>query len=304
MGRRLFVAYAFALCLSGSVLAADTSGVGGAPPPPVLTADDYAAVRAYPDDEALFQAFLDKLPSVTVKQNGADHRYYIYEGDLLLARDEVRYELVNGAGARTGSSGKGNPSRELIVAVQNGRPSIWPKGQRALTYDVDEASFPDPATYQQVVAGMEQASREWVAACPQCGVSLTHLAAHDAAPHDGDATFIVSYSPVESGTVAVSFFPYDPPEKRRLYVFPDYLDTSYDHVGVFRHEIGHILGYRHEHIRPQAGCQNEAGAWQPLSPYDRRSVMHYFCGKGGTLTLALTGIDKASHRKEYAGGAV
>ena len=71
---------------------------------------------------------------------------------------------------------------------------------------------------------------------------------------------------------------------------------------MFRHEIGHILGYRHEHIRPEAGCWGETGAWKQLTTYDAYSVMHYYCGNGGTISLTLSPNDKAGHALKYAAG--
>ncbi len=279
------------------------------PSKPCLTVADYVAVRAAiesgNDDGTVFQAFLDKLPTVTLMQSGGQHRYYLFEGDLLLSRDEVRYALGHSTGGHT-EEGPEKLGRELIVNVDvANRPLIWPIGHRALTYDIDLKSFPNDfpkAVRDQMVNNIERAAGEWVAACPGCGLSITHLVAHDASPHEGDATFIVSYANATDETIASSFFPSDPPEKHHLYVFPAYLSTSYDKVGVFRHEIGHILGYRHEHIRPEAGCQNETGAWKPLSDYDSKSVMHYYCGNGGTLALALTAMDRTNHHALYRGG--
>jgi len=283
-----------ALLLATPLLASAVS-----PPSQRITVADYRAARAHLSDEESFQHFLDKLPTVTVDQGGASHRYYLFEGDLLLSREEVRNTLRDGAGSHPNA--RPRKGTELIVSMEGNGPAIWPVGHRALTYDIDKSSFPDDATYQQVVGNMTQAARDWVAACPTCGVSITRIAAHDAAPHEGDATFIVSYSQASTDVIAVSFFPSDPVQKRHLYVFPGYLTTSFDHVGVLRHELGHVLGYRHEHIRKEAGCQSEDGAWKPLSPYDPHSVMHYYCGNGGTLSLKLTDFDKTSHRNLYLG---
>ena len=51
-------------------------------------------------------------------------------------------------------------------------------------------------------------------------------------------------------------------------VDPIFFNSQYDPVGVFRHELGHVLGYRHEHIRGIPGCGFEDSRWQPLTPYD------------------------------------
>jgi hypothetical protein len=90
------------------------------------------------------------------------------------------------------------------------------------------------------------------------------------------------------------------PEKRYVYVDPSYFRTDYDRVGIFRHELGHLLGYRHEQIDRLSGCYHtEDNRWEELTPYDPKSVMHYFCGGHGTKTLAITDVDRAAHRKVY-----
>ncbi|AJP71317.1 hypothetical protein TS85_05275 [Sphingomonas hengshuiensis] len=183
-----------------------------------------------------------------------------------------------------------------------GKPQFWPKGARALTYAVDRNSFPDTATYDLVVKSLGAAAKEWMNVCITCGLSIRHLTEQDLAPKEGQSTFIVRYNKVPSPYLALAFFPGDASEKRYLHVFPGYADTSYDYVGVFRHELGHILGYRHENIQKDAGCwQAESGSWMPLSDYDPRSVMHYFCKDPAGLKLALTETDRTSHTAVYSG---
>src|SRR5262249_39971385 len=67
-------------------------------------------------------------------------------------------------------------------------------------------------------------------------------------------------------------------------------------AGILRHELGHILGFRHEHIRPEAGavnCPHEDDSWHILTEYDPASVMHYPQGNGtNTGDLNLTTVDQ------------
>ena len=85
--------------------------------------------------------------------------------------------------------------------------------------------------------------------------------------------------------------------RRRLLVFPEYWKSPYHKVGVLRHELGHILGFRHEHIRSGAppSCPDDEAAWGavPITEYDPRSVMHYFCGGKGSHELEITDVDRA-----------
>ena len=63
------------------------------------------------------------------------------------------------------------------------------------------------------------------------------------------------------------------------------ISSSYERVGILRHEIGHILGFRHEQVQGAGGCVAEDGDWKAITPYDPKSVMHYYCGLAGTLLL-------------------
>jgi len=147
---------------------------------------------------------------------------------------------------------------------------------------------------------MEAACNDWVQVCPSSGLSFTHLVSLDNAPDLSTATFVVRFSPLQAGDFfAVSFFPNDPQFKRQLIVTPSYFTSAFDHVGILRHELGHILGYRHEQVQAGSACALEDGNWKPITPYDAHSVMHYMCGGGGSFSLQLTDVDKQGHRKTY-----
>ena len=79
-----------------------------------------------------------------------------------------------------------------------------------------------------------------------------------------------------------------------------YFTTSFNTVGVLRHELGHVLGFRHEHIRSGAPavCPGESvAATVNLTDYDPQSVMHYFCGGVGNPDLAITETDEERSSK-------
>lgn len=63
-------------------------------------------------------------------------------------------------------------------------------------------------------------------------------------------------------------------------------------IDAFRHELGHVLGFRHEYNRDTSGCYDDNN-WRPLTDNeDPDSVMHYpWCPNGNTnseMTLAET----------------
>ena len=70
--------------------------------------------------------------------------------------------------------------------------------------------------------------------------------------------------------------------------------------GVLRHELGHVLGFVHEHTNT-ALCGERAPA-RPLTPFDRKSVMMYR-GCGGIMDrgMPLTRFDKMGVCKVYPG---
>lgn len=80
-------------------------------------------------------------------------------------------------------------------------------------------------------------------------------------------------------------------------------------TGVFKHELGHILGFRHEHpwrpggfagcTEPQTVTSADAEGRQ-LTPYDSTSVMHYQqCGGVLNADYALSPLDGEGARQIY-----
>src|SRR5262249_11464734 len=114
--------------------------------------------------------------------------------------------------------------------------------------------------------------------------------------------FVVRFLNENDGTLAMSFFPYDylaTKQPQTLFVYPGYYASSFVRVGIMRHELGHVLGYRHEHIDNVPGCAIEDNNWKALTPRDSRSVMHYPCGGGGSMELELSPLDIDAHKCLY-----
>jgi hypothetical protein len=138
-----------------------------------------------------------------------------------------------------------------------------------------------------------------------CGIVFAYRGDLDTATAGRDAAvFGVTFSDVGGKFIAAAFFPNDPPARRLLIVDPTFFDPGlqFDQTGVFRHELGHVLGFRHEHIRSEAPpvCQGEPLADTiSLADYDPRSVMHYFCGGVGTKELEITDLDILGAQRLY-----
>ena len=71
-------------------------------------------------------------------------------------------------------------------------------------------------------------------------------------------------------------------------------------AGVLRHELGHTIGFRHEHTRPESGACFEDNQWRALTAYDSASVMHYpQCNGTNKGDLVLTNLDKTGAHSLY-----
>lgn len=256
----------------------------------------------------LYALLKEKLNTIVV--NG--EKLYIAEGDTLLDEEqlkiyaEVREKEVEArkAAKKADEQGFGSARLEvshgLVAMTRNGKVVRWAPGT-VLSYRVARSTFAKEEHYKLVVNNLRAATGEWERTC---GVNFEHRKDLDARPGTGrEGCLFVAYQFEAGGTVIASaFFPSDPPERRHVLVDPSYYTTSFDKVGVFRHELGHVLGFRHEHIRNEAPpvCPNEP-LWdtQVLSAYDPKSVMHYFCGGIGNHTLTISDLDRKGARMVY-----
>jgi hypothetical protein len=193
----------------------------------------------------------------------------------------------------------------LIVHQAGGVDAKWSDSQKLdLTYCVSTGFG---SRYNQMVDAMAAATGDWEGAA---NVNFIHNGSNDSSC-DNRTSDVFNVSPVNSGCryLAAAFFPNYSRRDRQLVVDP--CSFSYDDSGqislegILRHELGHALGFRHEHTRPEAGACFEDTNWRELTPYDSSSVMHYpQCNGTNTWELRLTNLDRQGAASLYgsAGG--
>ncbi|KAK4066161.1 uncharacterized protein Triagg1_8229 [Trichoderma aggressivum f. europaeum] len=135
----------------------------------------------------------------------------------------------------------------------------WPKGS-VLTYVICGENFPHHLP-------IEEAMRAAVSKWQNIGVTFKQVGRND------PATFAVTYEKGDPAVYARSFFPNEARRKLTVYEYTT-LQAAECLAGILSHELGHILGLRHEfaHARENGiGMQSFlVGSENP------QSVMNYF----------------------------
>lgn len=240
--------------------------------------------------------------------------YWIAEGDQLLDEDQLAFyvdELNRREELRAEGDDAvpddaltvvGGPSELIGIKQPDGRLVRWRDG-KVLSYCVLRNTFASDEEYLLARQSVEQATKAWM---DTCGIEFRHEVAKDLSPTTTVSDVVFTVRKIDAGGrfIAAAFFPTDAPARRRVFIDPSFFAQGhgFDRVGVLRHELGHVLGFRHEHIRVEApaACPDEDIAdVSILTGYDPKSVMHYFCGKVGNKKLLITDLDVAGSQRLY-----
>jgi hypothetical protein len=178
----------------------------------------------------------------------------------------------------------------LIVNTVGGTDDVWDSSTLGnLSYCVSDDFGADK---QVVVDGMAEGAALWEGS--SSAIDFVYDASADAdCTTDNDAVLFSVEPTTDTSYIARAFFPSSPDSEMNVLVNPDSLQSSgsWTPGNILGHELGHTLGFRHEHTRPEAGTCYEDDNWRALTPYDSVSIMHYPQCNGGSDDLSFSSLD-------------
>ena len=137
-------------------------------------------------------------------------------------------------------------------------------------------------------------------------VKFVHVPAQDATctAANTNVVFDINLAPANVDYLARAFFPNDLRANRNVLVAAAAYNTTITLTNILTHELGHTLGFRHEHIRAPGDPCPEDTQFRPITAYDAVSTMHYpQCGSPNN-TLALSQLDRSGVALVYGAPVV
>ena len=224
-----------------------------------------------------------------------EEQVYVFDGDTAVHADNLE-EFFKSVVAEADAASRQDGL--AVYRLSTGDVKWSTTAARNITYCVSSSSF--GSRYNTVVSAMASAAAAWEATS---NVNFVHLSQYDSnctASQTG-VVFDVRQTTVTS-YLARAFFPNSARSGRNVLISTSAFGSiaPWTLTGILRHELGHTLGYRHEHTRlSSTGCYEDAN-WRALTSYDPASVMHYpQCNGSQAGDLILTSLDKTGARALY-----
>ncbi|HEY5925139.1 MAG TPA: M57 family metalloprotease [Kofleriaceae bacterium] len=225
-----------------------------------------------------------------------DTGIYIMNGDEIIETEEAMfsiYQLYLESHYKAIDDGYATIEQGLIVNRVGNSDDKWSASAALnITYCISQSSF--GSRYNTMVTAMNSATGAWEAAGR---VNFVHVSSQDGNCTNRNNNVVFNVRQVNTNQyLARAFFPSSSRKGREILV----ASSSFGNInpwsltGVMRHELGHTLGFRHEHTRPDSGVCFENNQWRALTTYDSASVMHYpQCNGTNNGDLVLTTRDKS-----------
>jgi len=183
-------------------------------------------------------------------------------------------------------------SNKLIInTLAGGVLDLWNETQRfELSYCISDTFGENKELVQEAI---KEATSDWMKVA---NVKFIYLADQDHNCTAQNEMVLFDINPTSSfAYLARAFFPGTKRAQRNILISKS--SYRYDYtafVGFIRHEFGHVLGFRHEHVHTDAvgGCREDDN-FKPVTDYDSNSVMHYpHCGGTNDIEdLSITATD-------------